>query len=79
MLGPNDIDDWLIDEDDRLRAEIRLLPVVQWFRRDPRGAVKCLDRALAARLRKFSSKSGLPPAELPTLLHDLRTVRSPEG
>ena len=79
MLGPNDIDDWQGDEADRLRAEIRLLPIVQWFRRDPKAAGKHIDRALATRLRKFSRDSGLPHAELAALLQDLRAVRSPEG
>jgi hypothetical protein len=72
MLGPNDIDDWVIDEGDRLRAEIRLLPVVLWFRRDPKPAAAHLGKDLAARLRGFARNSDMPLGYLGALLDDLR-------
>ena len=72
MLGPNDIDDWTDDEADRLRAEIRLLPVFQSFRREPKPVAGRLGSDLSARLRKFCKNADMPLAQLGALLDDLR-------
>ena len=72
MLGPNDIDDWAGDEADRLRAEIRLLPVYKSFRQEPKPVAGRLGRDLSARLRKFCRNADMPLGDLGALLDDLR-------
>ena len=72
MLGQNDIDDWTTSEEDRLRAEIRLLKVVQAYRASPGVAGRRLGRSLAGRLARFQRYAWAPSAELRALLEDLR-------
>lgn len=72
MLGQNDIDDWTTSEEDRLRAEIRLLKVVQAYRASPGVAGRQLGRSLAGRLARFQRDAWAPSAELRALLEDLR-------
>jgi hypothetical protein len=71
MLGPNDIEDWTTGEDDRLRAEIRLLPAVQAFLR---SGARPADRALAARLSRFCAGAALSLCDLESLLEALRAA-----
>ena len=72
MLGPNDILDWGEYDGDRLRAEIRLLPLVRRFRAEPRPVAAILGRELLARLRAFDRNADLAPEQLRVLLADLR-------
>ena len=72
MLGPNDVEDWGESEDDRVRAEIRLLPIMHEFRQAPRPAAALLGRDLAKRVRKFQRESQQSQDFLMALLHDLR-------
>ena len=72
MLGQNDIDDWTTSEEDRLRAEIRLLKVVQAYRASPGVAGRRLGRSLAGRLARFQRVAWAPSAELRALLEYLR-------
>lgn len=69
MLGPNDIEDWTTGEDDRLRAEIRLLPAFQAF---TRTGTRPTDKALAARLARFCAGATLSLCDLEALLEALR-------
>lgn len=72
MLGPADIADWDEDEADRLRAEIRLLPIMRRLVNEPEVAREALGRPLAARLHSFSRDGRRPAHELRRLLEDLR-------
>ncbi len=74
MLGPADIADWDEDEADRLRAEIRLLPILRRMAADPRAARAALGRPLAARVESFRRNARRPAHELRRLLDDLRAV-----
>lgn len=74
MLGPNDIEDWTMSEEDRLRAEIRLLRVVQTYRVAPRDVRRRLGAALAARLARFERDKMALTGELDALLRDLRAA-----
>ena len=74
MLGPADIADWDGDEADRLRAEIRLLPVMRAMAADPLEARKALGPALAARIEAFRGDARRPAQELRKLLDDLRAA-----
>ena len=71
MLGQNDIDDWTTSEEDRLRAEIRLLKVVQAYRASPGVAGRRLGRSLAGRLARFQRDACLL-AGTSALLEDRR-------
>ena len=72
MLGPNDVEDWGESEDDRLRAEIRLLPIMHQFRDAPRQTAALLGRELAARVRQFQRNPQLSQDTLSRLLRDLK-------
>lgn len=74
MLGPNDIDDWTTSEEDLLRAEIRLLRVVQSYRAAPAVAGRRLGRSLSDRLARFQRDASAPSGELRALLADLRAL-----
>lgn len=76
MLGPADISDWDEDEADRLRAEIRLLPIMRRMRDEPEAVRTTLGPALAARVDGFSRDARRPARELRGLLEDLRRARS---
>ncbi|MCC0005640.1 MAG: hypothetical protein H6872_10985 [Methylobacteriaceae bacterium] len=76
MLGPADIADWDADETDRLRAEIRLLPIMRRIRDEPHAARKALGPALAARLDGFRRDARRPADELNRLLEDLRRIHA---
>jgi hypothetical protein len=76
MLGPADIADWDEDEADRLRAEIRLLPIVRRMTSEPDAARQSLGAALAERLDSFRRDARRPAQELRSLLHDLRQARA---
>lgn len=72
MLGPADIADWNEDESDRLRAEIRLLPVMRLLEEEPGRTRTALGPVLAARLDAFRRDARRPARELRNLLNDLR-------
>jgi hypothetical protein len=72
MLGPVDIEDWLSCEEDRLRAEIRQIPVVQRFNRQPKEVSREVGRDMARRLDEFYHRFDHTPVELDKLLADLR-------
>lgn len=75
MLGPADIADWDEDEADRLRAEIRLLPIMRRMAAEPDAARGTLGAALAERLDAFRRDARRPAHELRGLLDDLRRAR----
>lgn len=75
MLGPADIADWDEDEADRLRAEIRLLPIMRRMAAEPDAARRTLGAALAERLESFRRDARLPAQELRNLLDDLHGAR----
>ncbi|MFO1135595.1 MAG: hypothetical protein U1E30_10460 [Rhodoblastus sp.] len=75
MLGPADIADWDGDEADRLRAEIRLLPIMRRMSSEPDAVRETLGDGLAARLDAFRRDARRPAPELRALLHDLRRAR----
>lgn len=75
MLGPADIADWDEDDSDRLRAQIRLLPIMRCLSDEPRAAREILGPALAARLDSFRRDGRRPVQELRRLLDDLRSAR----
>ncbi len=75
MLGPADIADWDEDESDRLRAEIRLLPIMRRMNGEPRAVRDTLGPALAARLESFQRNGRRPVQELRSLLDELRRAR----
>lgn len=75
MLGPADIADWDEDEADRLRAEIRLLPIMRRMAAEPDAARETLGAALAGRLKSFRRDACRPAHELRGLLDDLRRAR----
>jgi len=75
MLGPADIADWGDDDCDRLRAEIRLLPIMRRLAAEPGAAHAALGGALAARLDAFRRDARLPHDELRRLRDELDTVR----
>ncbi|MCC2106408.1 MAG: hypothetical protein KDJ40_01995 [Hyphomicrobiales bacterium] len=76
MLGPADIADWEESEADRLRAEIRLLPIMRRMRDEPAAARLTLGPALAARVDGFSRNARRPAQELHSLLTDLRRAHA---
>ena len=76
MLGPADIADWDESEADRLRAEIRLLPIMRRMRDEPAAARLTLGPALAARVDGFSREARRPAPELRGLLTDLRRAHA---
>ncbi|MCB1539725.1 MAG: hypothetical protein KDJ25_02395 [Rhodoblastus sp.] len=76
MLGPADIADWDADETDRLRAEIRLLPIMRRISDEPHAAREALGPALAARLDGFRRDARRPAHELSRLLEDLRRIHA---
>jgi len=76
MLGPADISDWDEDETDRLRAEIRLLPIMRRMRDEPEAARMALGSTLATRIDEFSRDARRPAQELRRLLEDLRRARA---
>jgi hypothetical protein len=73
MLGGVDLNDWA-DEGDPVRAEIRLLPVVQRLASDPAAADRILGRDLALRLRAFEQNRELGTEALRSLLADLSAI-----
>ncbi len=75
MLGPADIADWDEDEADRLRAEIRLLPIMRHMAREPDAARDSLGPMLAERLDSFQRDARRPAHELRRLLDDLQRAR----
>lgn len=74
MLGPVDINDWEFGEDDLLRAEIRILPVVVRFNAEPQGMSRLLGKALCARLLDFHRGKAFEIAALRRLHADLTAV-----
>ena len=75
MLGPVDIEDWSAGEEERLRAEIRLLPLVQRFNRQPQQVAREIGRDMARRLEDFAARFDQPVKELDALLTDLKRTR----
>lgn len=75
MLGPVDIADWRVDECDRLRAEIRILPIAQNLAANLRGADAALDDELATRWRRFARDADQPAQDLRMLLDGLRRAQ----
>ena len=71
MLGPVDIEDWLSCDEDRLRAEIRLIPVVQRFSKQPTDVSREVGRDMARRLDDFNRRFDQSVCELDRLLADL--------
>jgi hypothetical protein len=70
MLGPADLRDWA-DEDDLVRAEIRLLPVVRRFASDPGLMRIILGNDISGRVRAFMKGRELSVEALQRLLADL--------
>ena len=70
MLGPADLRDWA-DEDDLVRAEIRLLPVVRRFASDPGLMRIILGNDISGRVRAFMKGRDLSVHALQRLLADL--------
>jgi hypothetical protein len=77
MLGPVDLQHWA-DEDDVVRAEIRLLPVVHRFASDPGLMRIILGNDIAGRLRAFNKGRDLDMEALRRLLADLILANSPQ-
>ena len=75
MLGPADIADWNEDEADRLRAEIRLLPIMRRMASEPDATREFLGAMLAERLESFRRDARRPAHELRRLLDDLQRAR----
>jgi hypothetical protein len=76
MLGPVDLEDWA-DEDDLVRAQIRLLPVVHRFASDPGLMRIILGNDISGRLRAFIKGRELSVEALRRLLADLILANSP--
>jgi hypothetical protein len=70
MLGPADLRDWA-EEDDLVRAEIRLLPVVRRFASDPGLMRIILGNDISGRVRAFVKGRELSVEALHRLLADL--------
>lgn len=70
MLGGVDLIDW-VDEADLLRAEIRLLPVVERFASDPGLMRLILGNDLSGRIRAFKRGRDLSVEALRQLRADL--------
>jgi hypothetical protein len=76
MLGPADLRDWA-DEDDLVRAEIRLLPVVRRFASDPGLMRIILGNDISGRVRAFVKGRELSVEALHRLLADLILASRP--
>ena len=76
MLGGVDLIDWA-DEADLLRAEIRLLPVVERFASDPGLMRLILGNDLSGRLRTFKKGQDLSVEALRQLRADLIMASKP--
>jgi hypothetical protein len=77
MLGPIDLRDWAEDAD-VVRAEIRLLPVVQRIASDPSIIQKTLGNDLALRWQAFNEGRNLDVESLRRLFAELVLIdRSP--
>jgi hypothetical protein len=76
MLGAADLTDWA-GEDDLVRAEIRLLPIVRRFAADPGLMRIILGNDLSGRLRTFIKGRDLDVEALRRLLADLIEASSP--
>lgn len=76
VLGGVDLIDWA-DEADLLRAEIRLLPVVERFASDPGLMRLILGNDLSGRLRTFKKGQDLSVEALRQLRADLITAGKP--
>jgi hypothetical protein len=76
MLGAADLTDWA-GEDDLVRAQIRLLPVVRRFVADPGLMRMILGNDLSGRLRTFIKGRDLDVEALRRLLADLIEANSP--
>jgi hypothetical protein len=74
VLGPIDIEDWSDGDEDRLRAEIRLLPIMRRLRMEPRETSAALTKEIKARLRRFDQDPNVPAVELRELLGDLGKI-----
>jgi hypothetical protein len=77
MLGAVDLQHWA-DEDDLVRAEIRLLPVVHRFASDPGLMRIILGNDISGRLRAFNKGRDLNIESLRRLLADLILANSPQ-
>jgi len=75
MLGAADLTDWA-GEDDLVRAEIRLQPVVRRFAADPGLMRIILGNDIAGRLRGFIKGRDFDVAALRRLLADLIEANS---
>jgi hypothetical protein len=76
MLGAVDLQHWA-DEDDLVRAEIRLLPVVHRFASDPGLMRIILGNDISGRLRAFNKGRDLNMEALRRLLSDLMLASGP--
>jgi hypothetical protein len=76
MLGGVDLIDW-VDEADLLRAEMRLLPIVERFRSDPGLMRLILGNDLSGRLRAFTKGRDLSVDALRQLRADLIVASKP--
>ncbi|MGO9702115.1 MAG: hypothetical protein ACLPX7_22960 [Xanthobacteraceae bacterium] len=76
MLGGVDLIDWA-DEADLLRAEIRLLPVVERFASNPGLMRLILGNELSGRLRAFTKGRDLSVEALSQLRADLIVAGKP--
>lgn len=76
MLGPVDVEDWDRSETDELRAEIRSLPVVLLFAKDPYSTGKLIGKRLTDDLLSLSRGADFPLAALVQLRADLKAVRA---
>jgi hypothetical protein len=76
MLGPADLRDWA-EEDDLVRAEIRLLPVVRRFASDPGLMRIILGNDISGRMRAFLKGRELSVEALQRLLADLILASRP--
>jgi len=73
-LGPVDLADWDYGEDDALRAEIRILPVVALYASQPAALGGVLGENVGARLRAFQKGVVFATEELRQLCADLKTA-----
>lgn len=71
MLSWADLEHWA-DEDDMVRAEVRLLPIVARFASDPGSTELVLGNDLSGRLRAFIKGRTFNVEALRCLLADLR-------
>jgi hypothetical protein len=74
MLGPVDMEDWDRNEADDLRAEIRCLPVVLLFARDPGPTGRRIGKRLADSLQSLSQGADFSVSALLRLHAELKAA-----